>query len=173
MSTGVPLYELGAALTAAFAEIDAQLAVNDGEFTPEMQARLDAAEGAFEDKAIRVALYTRDLLADVKRIKSERKRLAARGVASAKYAAWLKRYLAEQLTAQGRSAVRGALGSVSVYDGRPSVSTTADLESIDSRWVRVKTERSLDKAAILAAKEAGEKLPPEIKVERGKVVRIS
>lgn len=173
MPSGPSLYDLGAELTRAFEEIDAELQATDGEFTEAMQQRLDAAQGAWEEKAIRVALYARGLLADVKVIKAERKRLTARARGAAKYAAWLKRYLAAELKKHGRTNARGALGSVSVYAGRPSASATVDLELLDPKWVRRRIELSLDKEAILAAHAAGKKLPPGISVDRGTVVRIS
>ena len=172
--SGPSLYELGTALTEAFAEIDAELVSNDGEFTEAMQQRLDAAEMAFSEKVERVALYIRSLSADALAIKTEEARLKARREAAEKRATWLKDvYLRHALASQGKTEVAGRLATVRLQQNPPAATATVDLCFLDPRWVRKKDpELSLDKEAILAAYKAGEKLPPELKVERGTSIQI-
>ncbi|MCR4341536.1 MAG: siphovirus Gp157 family protein, partial [Gemmatimonadaceae bacterium] len=64
-----------------------------GELTPLMEQRLDALEGAFEDKVERVALYVREMIVSADAAKAEETRLAAIRRSHERTADGLKRYL--------------------------------------------------------------------------------
>jgi hypothetical protein len=172
--SGATLYDLGAALSEAFAEIDAELAETDGEFTEAMQQRLDAAEGEWQDKVQRVALYIRSLAGDAAAIATEEARLKKRRGALEKRAAWLKDvYLRHALDSQQRTEVPGVLATVKIGKNPPSVECDIDPEFVDPAWVRHKHSVELDKAEILAAHKRGDILPPEIRVVQRLAVKIT
>jgi hypothetical protein len=170
--SGDTLYELGAELERAFAEIDAELESNGGELTEAMRERLDAAQVPWEEKVGRVALYYKGLMAEALVVKGEEDRLEARRKAKEKRAEWLRAYLGRELAAQSRSRVDTPLVTVRFQAGNPAASATTDLEFLDPRWVRSKTELSLDKEAVIAAWKAKEALPEGLVVTRGTSVRI-
>lgn len=171
--SGEPLYALGEALSAVMAEIEVQLEANDGEFTPEMQAMLDAVEMPWEDKVSRVALYYRGLLASAAAVKSEESRLEGRRRAKEREAESLRAYLGRELAKQQRERVDTSLVTVRLQKNNPAASATTYLELLDPRWVRSRTELSLDKEAVLAAWRAQEELPEGITVNRSTSVRIA
>lgn len=172
--SGDTLYALGEALSQAFAEIDAELEATDGEFTDAMQQRLDAAEGRWEEKVERVALYIRSLQGEAAIAEAEEGRLRKRRASAEKRAVWLRDvYLRHALESQRKSEVRGALATVKIGKNPPSVECDLDPAFLDPAWVRQKHSVELDKTAILAAHKRGETLPAEIRIVQKTSVRIS
>jgi hypothetical protein len=173
--SGSSLYDYGEALTVAFERIDALLAENDGEFTEAMQAEIDAAEGAFDEKAVRVALYARSCLLDVAAIKAEKKRLSRRQKAMASSRAWLlNKYLPDLMKRHGRTEIRSPLATLRLGEGRAHVVLSVPVEHLPPAWLRtVPAEFQADKKAILEAHKRGEKMPPGVAVERDPVVRVT
>jgi len=168
------LYDLGEELTRAFAEIDAELAETDGEFTEAMQQRLDAVELSWSEKVERVALYCRGLAADSIAISTEETRLARRRQAMDKRTEWLRTvYLRHALESQHKTEVRGALATVRIQVNPPAASASVPPEFLDPIWVRRSEPKlSLDKEAVLTAYRANTPLPEGISVTRGTSVRI-
>jgi hypothetical protein len=172
--SGDTLSALGEQLSRAFAEIDAELEATDGEFTDEMQRRLDAAEIPWEDKVLRTGRYARSILYDVAEIKGERKRLAARARALLKKRRWLlNEYLPYAMKVQGRDEVRSALATVKLGLGRESVECDLDPAFIDPDWVRSRREVWLDKKKVLAENKAGRPLPDGVRVVQKPTAKVS
>jgi hypothetical protein len=154
------LYELADARDA----IDRALELSEGELTPELDAALTALDGAFEEKAERVALFVVNELATAKAIKSEEERLAQRRKALEHRADSLKRYLETQLVRVGKRAIRGTLATIAMQTNPPSV---VEVVSTDERDFRALWERTPEfvaytpesfawnKRAILDAYKAG------------------
>lgn len=173
---GESLYELGEALSRAFEENERELAENGGELTDAMAERILAAEGAFEVKCERVALFIKGLRLDkIAPCKAEEERLAKRRKAYERKADWLQDVvLREALSRQQRRSVERPLASVRIQDNPPAVSATVPLEFLDPEWVRrSEPTLSLDKEALQAARRAGRELPPEIVFTVGSSVRIT
>lgn len=167
------LYDLGEALTAALAEIEAELERNGGEYTPEMAESLQRVEIDWSLKIERVALYYKGLLADAFVIQGEENRLNARRLTLEKRAEWLKAYLGRELTARGTTRVARPLVTVRIQDNPWAASATVPLEFLDPDWVRhTEPKLSLDKEAVLAAHKLGKPLPEGISVTRGQSVRV-
>ena len=102
------LYEIADAYRR-FAE-----AVEAGEIPEEAIAdTLEGLDGALEDKADNIACLIKELLAQAESIKAEETALAERRKAKENHAARLKSYLAEQLTAAGKTRVETARNAIS------------------------------------------------------------
>lgn len=150
------------------------LAESQGEYTPEMADKIDAAELAFDEKVERVALRYRSQLATAGAIGLEEARLAKRRKALEADAEWLRSYLGDALRKRGVLRVDRPLASVRIQDNPPAVQSEVPADKIPRAYVRITPAvRSLDKEAVLAAFRAGKKLPKGISVTRGQSVRIS
>lgn len=168
-----PLYILGEQLSVVFAEIQAELEASGGEYTPEMEARLAAVEIPWKVKVERVGLRYREQMAKAGAAGLEESRLKKRRLSLERDCDWLAAYLRGEMQRQGAERVEGALVTVRLQKNNPAASATTDLELLDPRWVRSKTELSLDREAVLVAHRAGEELPDGIIVTRSTSVRVA
>jgi hypothetical protein len=108
--SGVKLYELTADMQAVLGwmeEHDAEIRV-DGEIPPALAELLSKAEGAFEQKAERVALMILSLKADAGALDTEVKRLAARKKATESRITWMQNYLRVQMELAGTPKIKTA-----------------------------------------------------------------
>jgi len=168
MEASMRLWELGDELE----RIGFEIFENEGELTPELEARLDALEGAWEDKVERVALYVRSqvvlgLAADIEVCRLDRiKRSHERAADS------LKSYLLREMERMGKSKVETARARVRVQanGGKAVIRWTGEPDAIPDGFRRV--EIYPDGAAVQHAHREGT-LPDGFVVEaRGKHIRI-
>lgn len=167
---------------AALAIVTEWLEESGGELTPEITELLDAAEGDFEAKVERVALYIKTLDAEAAAIKAEEQRLAARRKARENGADRIRTYLENWMTAAGKESVKTPLVTAAIQNNPPSVVCELDDEALVElaengfSYVTAKTVVSLDKKAILAdAKQVDgyqAALPTGIRVQQTRSLRI-
>jgi len=162
------LWELGDELE----QVGLAIIENEGELTPELEARLDALAGAWEDKVERVALFVRaqiamGLAADVEcarleRIKKSHERTAAT----------LKAYLQREMERLDRPKVETARVRVRLQanGGTPAIRWPCDPKSLPAELQKVTV--AVDAEAVRKAAEDGD-LPDGFVFEpRGRHLRI-
>jgi len=143
--------------------IDATVAENEGELTPELEAQLDAWDGSFADKVERCGLWAVEQLSYAVAIGAEEQRLAKKRRAHENRAEWMKRYLQSCMERAGKTKVNGVLCTVALQKNRASVQPIVPLADEDLRtiatfapkYVRHEESWSLDKEAILEDHKAG------------------
>lgn len=117
-ATDLKLYEIADNLEA----VTARIIENDGVLTEELEAELDALEGAFEEKVERTALVVQELSRKADACKAEAERLSERADHYERSADSLKEYLRHQLARRDVSRVDGDLVSVRRQKAsRPSI----------------------------------------------------
>ena len=163
------LYELSDELRSVLAAIgDAE----DGEVSPDAEARLDAIAGNFADKVDGILRYRVGLVASAEGIDAEIKRLTALRDGYARREAWLKKYVETCMLATGQKKLDTKLFKLWIQaNGRPSVTLAAGA-SIPEAYRRVKVVESLDSDAVLADMKAGKAIPPDVRVVHGSHLRI-
>lgn len=121
---GLRLYEAAEQLATVERWIDEHaddILANGGALPPALEALLDEADLAFDEKAARVALVVRDFLAQAAAAKGEAARLKQREAVTTNAADALKAYLKRQIEAADRP-VKHALAAVRVQrNGAPSL----------------------------------------------------
>ena len=158
-------------LTDELEAIAAEVMEAEGELTPEMEERLEAIEGAWEEKVERVALKVRELEALAKAAKEEADRLGAIQKAYQRGADGLKSYLHVQLHKREVPKVETARARVRVQkNGRPSILWTRELDELPETFRKVEVKCDTQ-AAYREWKEGGE-LPEGFEVREGTHVRI-
>lgn len=141
------LYEL----TGEYAQL-LQLA-EDGE---DVAASLAALDDAVEAKGAGLARVRAGLLAEANALRVEEKRLAERRKAIEANAERVDDYVRGCMLRAGITSIKGGSFSISLREG-PGRVEVDDVDALPVEYVRVKTERSADKVAILRAyKELGE-----------------
>ena len=144
------LYELSADYLAA---LDALAEIED--LPPEVIAdTLDGLAGAWEDKALNVARYIRNLEAEAAAIEEAKKRMDARAKATANQAARLKTYLKGELERTGLKPKAPDL-ALRLQNNPPSV-VLDDAALIPDDYRRTETVSTILKAEIAAALKSGE-----------------
>lgn len=149
----------------------------EGELTPEIEAALESAEGAFEEKAERVALFIRELLSNAKAVKEEAQRLSGRAATYERTAESLKHYLQAQMERAEIPKVEGKLVTVRLQKSPPSVvSTLSDDELrfvVPAAFVTIIPETAKPNAkAIIETWKSGMSLPEGLSVVQSTHVRI-
>jgi hypothetical protein len=151
--------------------IAAELGEAGGELTPELEARLDALEGAFEAKVERVALASRSYLASAEAAKLEEARLAAIRKAYEARSDGLKRYLLASMRRVGTLKVETPRARVRVQkNGQASITWTHDLDALPDAYRRVTVTPDL--ALVRDTLKAGGEPPEGFAVDYGYHVRI-
>lgn len=157
-------------ITTALDAIGERIAESGGEITPELEAELDAMEGAFDERVERIALFVKECDANAAAAEKEVERLAAIQKAFEKKAEGLKRYLHGSLTRSGRTSVKTPLARVWVQaNGRPSIRWTRPGEFPEGY---TKTTTVLDTQRAYEDWKAGSELPDGFAVEQGTHLRI-
>lgn len=164
--THLRLYDIADELIA----IETVLYDNGGELTPELEARLEAFEGALENKIDRICSVISNNAAAAKAAKEESERLAKLAKSREGVASSLKRYLQSVLTQLDKQKVETGRFRVRIQkNGRPSIKWGADEATIPDTFKR--TVVSLDGDAAYAAYSAGS-LPEGFVVEVGSHLRV-
>jgi hypothetical protein len=151
-----------------------EIAAAGGEIPPALDELLTQAEGDFEKKVERVALFIQERLGQAKIIREEAKRLADRAAREERTAETMKRYLLVNLQRANRKKVEGKLVDVRVQANPVSVkheltpAQLAELHAEGSLFVLEQTVYSLPSTAIqVAVKDAIEAIgkAPELGTE--------
>lgn len=167
MSTGLRLWEISDALQ----EIGERIAEGGGELTPELEAELDAMEGAFEEKVERIALYIRECEANAIAVAVEEDRLAKLKRHFDAKSVGLKGYLQAYLQRTGRTSLKTSRTRVWMQkNGRPSIRYVGDISALPADYVRIK--REVDTQFAYVEHKAGAKLPEGFVVTEGTHLRI-
>lgn len=173
MTTALKLYEYADALAALLSGLyDAE-----GEITPEIEAALEQAEGEFDQKAERVALFIRELQSNAKAVKEESQRLSSRASQYERTAEGLKRYLQAQMERVEITKVEGKLVTVRLQKSPPSVFTTLpddEIRHLPAHYVtHVPEAWRLNAKAVIEAHRAGAELPVGVGVTQSLHLRIN
>jgi hypothetical protein len=151
--------------------IAGEIAENGGELTPELEARLDALDGAFEAKVERVALASRTYAAHAEAAKTEEARLAAIRKSLEGRADALKRYLLGAMRRTGTLKVETPRARVRVQkNGQPTITWTRSLDELPEAYRRVTV--APDVAMARDTLRAGGDPPDGFAVDYGFHVRI-
>lgn len=165
MKATLKLYELSADYLAALEGLAAlddlpQAAIAD---------TLAGIVGTWEDKALNVARYIRNLEAEASAVDEARKRLDGRAKALAGTAARLKAYLEAEMERTGLKPKAPDL-AIRLRNNPPAV-VVDDESLIPARWRRTETVTTILRAEIAAALKAGERVPGA-RLEQGKRLAI-
>ena len=164
---GLRLYELPEAIR----QIEAQIIDADGELTPELEAELDALEGAFHHKAEFIALLAREAKAEGEAWKAEEARIRGHRIAAENREARLKGYLHTCMERLGVKRVDGQRAKVALQQSsRPSITWTGSTDAIPEDFLRVTL--SVDGAKAYEEWKAGAELPTGFLVSHSTHVRI-
>lgn len=132
---------------------------------------LEAVEGEFNDKAVSVAHFIRNLDSDVEAIDNEVKRLNDRKKALKTKQESIKDYLRENMEATGIKKIECPLFSISCVAGRDVV-TINDEAALPDDYVEVKSEVKPVKATILKALKEGVEVPGASIIKSKSSIRI-
>lgn len=163
------LWEISDALT----EIGEKIADGGGELTPELEAQLDAMEGAFEEKAERIALFVKECEANAVAAHMEATRLSAIARHFETKASGLKDYLLAAMNRSGRTSVKTHRARIwTQKNGRPSIRYAGNIDALPPEYIRTKTMREVDTQYAYVEHQAGAKLPDGFIVDHGTHLRI-
>lgn len=158
-------------ITDEYESVLMEVFANDGELTPELEARLDELEGTFLEKVERVALKIREMETDADRAKAEKDRLYAIEKSYRRTADGLKSYLMEQMGRTGQDRVLTPKTRVRIQkNSQPSIRWTKGEDEIPAEYRRVSV--SPDLRALKEDMKAGAEPPEGFVVEYGSHLRI-
>lgn len=179
---GIKLWEATDAIEIVrdwLSEHDAEMRENEGALPDELAELLSHVEGSFNEKAERVALFIREMLATGKAIKEEEERLRDRRKSFENASDRLKRYLEANMLQAEKMRIDGKLVTLRIQLNNPSVCCELDEEQIAALYQimplmvkRIPESFVLDKKAVLELHKLGEPLPAGIEIERGASLRI-
>ena len=145
------LYEINQQLEAAFERAVDQ---ETGEINEEALGLFKSLEIQKAEKEENVALFIKNLKADLEAYRAEKKRFDDKIRATTNRIEWLKRYLSDSLAGEKLKTAR-----VSVYYSNNAYVELKEgftEENIDPKWVKI--ELALDKVGITKALKAGEEI---------------
>jgi hypothetical protein len=118
-------------------EHDEELRANEGALPDELAELLAKVEGDFNQKAERVALFIREMLATGKAIKIEEERLYARRKSMENAADWLKRYLETNMLIAEKMRIDGQLVTLRIQKNPPSLARDREFsqDELEALWV--------------------------------------
>lgn len=149
-----------------------------GALPDDLQARLDAAEGSFAEKAARVALKIADLDSAATRLRAEATRVATlfdERASREEYAAdRLRAYLLRWMDERGVAKAEGDYCTVSVLKGTEKIDI-APGAILAAEWLRQPPipAPAPDKVKLLIAHRNGQPLPAGVAVVRERKLKIA
>lgn len=149
------LYDITAQYTEAlafFGDLDNTLSLDTALDT------LDAIEGDFEQKAVSVAAYAKQLDAEADAIKAVMEGMEKRRKALEKRSEWLKDYTRHCMEKLGKNKIKHPWFDLSIHKNPPSV-TVYDEAALPFEYVLEVTSTRVDKAALKAALLEGAQIP--------------
>ena len=160
------------AITDELQEVGALIGDNDGELTPELEARLDALEGELTEKVERIALYIRESELEAEKAKAEKDRLYWIEKHHASKAESLKKYLMACMTSAGEYSVETHRARVRVQkNSKVSVRWTRGVHELPEGYRR--TTIKPDLTAVHEDLDAGATPPEGFEVIQDYHLRIS
>ena len=161
------------ALADALRLIGDELESNGGELTPELEAALNATEGAFEAKVEACLCLAKEREIAALGAKAEAERLVDLALSRNNAADRLRLYVKDQMIAAGRPKIETSLFKVAVQSAsRPSIRWTWDMEALPEAFVKVIPATSkLDSDAALKAYKEGH-LPEGFEVSTSTFLRV-
>lgn len=165
----MPLY----AIADDLIDIQELLFEAGGELTPEIESKLDALTGQFDDKAERICHVIQSELRAGEAAKAEARRLDALAHARSQAAANLKRYLMREMVRADRRKIDLPTFRVRIQanGGRPRIEWTRGLATLPTEYRRV--EIMLNSEAAYDHWKTTGSLPEGFVVERGEHLRIA
>jgi len=146
--------------------MEVQALALDPEIPPEaLQDTLDAMEGMFNEKALRVVHVITNSGSDVDAIDAEIKRLQDRKKTITNAQVRLKEYLHFNMEATGTTKISGPLFTITLAKGR-EVAIVDDQDELPEDYTNTKTVVTPDKRLILKALKDGAEVPGA-HIERG------
>lgn len=160
------LYELGESYTTLLEKIES------GEFKfDDLKDTLEAIEEAIEMKIENIAKIVKTTESEAEIVKLEEKRLAEKRKALENSAERLKQYAEDELRKTGIQKVKGKLFTIALQKNPPSVEVLSESD-IPEDYIRVVTQKSVDKKSILEVLKAGE-FVPGVSLKQTESLRIS
>ena len=140
--------------------LDDLTAMEDGEFTAEVEALHNHLMDQLVSKADAFGAYVRELEAREEAIDGEMKRLQSRRARLQNRLRWMKAYAMTAMQRMDRTKLEGALFTLAVQKNPPSVLVTVLPDALPPAFVRVIPEqREADKKALLDALKQGATIP--------------
>jgi hypothetical protein len=159
-------------------EHDEELRANEGVLPDELAELLAKVEGDFNQKAERVALFIREMIARGKAIKEEEERLRDRRKSLENAADRLKRYLEMNMLVAEKMRIDGKLVTLRIQKNPPGVHCELDQFALASLYdshpecvARVPASYRLDAKAVIEFHKAGVHFDG-ITVQQGASLRI-
>ncbi len=142
------LYRHRQDLIDLFCELEVNLDGDEtAELPPDFANRLDALEGAFEDKATNIALYAQELRRNAEAADAESKRLAKMARARFNRFESLKDYLRANMELLDMKKLESPLVKIRIQkNSRPSIMWQGTMEELPEQYKRVVTTVDGDKA---------------------------
>lgn len=119
---------------------------------------LEAIEGEFEQKAVNVAAFLRQMEAEAEAIKAAEERMSRRRRALENRARWFRDYIKVGMEVIGTKKVSSPWFVLSIQNNPPAVDVF-DQEAIPAEFREVVTETRINKTAIKDAIGAGRAVP--------------
>ena len=116
---------------------------------------VEGVEGLFDDKALAVAAFCRELEAHAKAIKEAKTSMEKRQKSAENKVKRLKAYLLDSMVAVGKTKVESPELSVSIRNNRASVWIDGDPTIIPDEYRSEETTIKIDKAALYRALKGG------------------
>lgn len=160
-AASIPLY----ALAGEYESIAAEMVDLQGELTPELEARLDAIEDAFDGKVERTALLIRNLTGLAEAANTEAERLNALASARLAAAKRLKEYVKAAMEVADRPKVVTPLVTARIQNSPASAKWSGDPQNPPEGYTRTRVEFDARKA--LDDHKAGVALPDGVSVTQG------
>lgn len=157
MSTAtLTLYELSEEQLA----LDELSAMEDGEWTPELEALAVELLEKLVQKADDFGSYAKELEAREEMLDAEIKRLQDRKKRVANRLTWMKSYGCTVLQRIGRPRIEGTFFTLALQNNPPKVDVSVLPDALPPEYVRVIPEvREPDKTALAKALKAGQEIP--------------
>lgn len=153
-------------------EIGEAIAENGGELTEELEARLEAMAGQFEDKAERIVLYAKECEANALAAQVEADRLAKLKRHFDAKATGLKAYLFAYMQRTGRTSLKTPRARAwTQRNGTPSIRFVGEWSKLPEAFIK-RMDPTVDTAVALQEWRAGNALPDGFVVEVGSHLRI-
>lgn len=131
----------------------------DADIPPEAVAdTLEAITGEFEQKAVNVAAFARQMEAEAEAIKQAEEKMAKRRKALENRARWLRDYLKTAMEVMGMKKIPSPWFVLSIQKNPPAVDVF-DPEAIPAEFREVVTEIKINRTAIKEAISAGREIP--------------
>lgn len=140
----------------------------EGEDVSEQLAQID---DALEQKALGMLQVMRGLQGDIEALRAEEDRLERKRSSLEMNYARLKRYLKDAMVQGSIRSIKCGTFSISLRDGPPRVDVE-DMSQLPPEYIREKTTREVDKAAILKAHNSTGEIPMGCNVVRDPALHI-